>query len=75
MLDVLGIFLSGVMVLFIIIRAVQLDRTLPWFGEAQPEPGETAAPSGRSPQRTIMARAAQPWTALKRPVRPRRVRR
>ncbi len=31
MLDIAGILFSSVMVLFVVVRAVQLDRTLPWF--------------------------------------------
>jgi hypothetical protein len=43
MLDVLGILVSGVMMLFVILRAVQLDRSQPWFETPPPEPAEAAA--------------------------------
>ncbi len=31
MLDIAGILFSSVMILFVIVRAVQLDRNQPWF--------------------------------------------
>jgi hypothetical protein len=31
MLDVAGIMFSSVMILFVVIRAVRLDRVRPWF--------------------------------------------
>ena len=31
MLDLVGIVFSSVMIFLVIFRAVQLDRTLPWF--------------------------------------------
>jgi len=51
-LDVLGIFVSGVMMLYIIIRAVQLDATRPWFEPLQPDADEPAASCrpGRAPR-------------------------
>lgn len=44
MLDVLGILISGLAMLFVIFRAVQLDHTRPWF-EAAPalDPAKAAA--------------------------------
>jgi hypothetical protein len=52
-LDVLGIFVSGVMMMFVIIRAVQLDRARPWFEAPAAETAPDAAESrpGRSPMR------------------------
>jgi hypothetical protein len=49
MLDTFGILFSSVMVLAIIIRAVRLDRTQPWF--AQPKPPEKPEPPNTRPWR------------------------
>ena len=47
MLDLAGIMFSSVMILFVIVRAVQLDLTQPWFqtiarkgdaGKSKPRP-------------------------------------
>ena len=45
-LDLIGIAFSGVMILFVLYRAVMLDRSQPWF-EAAPEPAPVpeAAPT------------------------------
>ena len=45
MLDVFGIFVSGIMMMFVIIRAVQLDRTRPWFETPTVETAPKAADS------------------------------
>jgi hypothetical protein len=54
-LDLIGIAFSGVMILYVLYRAMMLDRTRPWF-EAAPEPAATpeAAPTrpGRRPPRS-----------------------
>ena len=46
MLDFIGIAFSGGMILFVLYRAMVLDRSQPWF-EAPPEPAPTpeAAPT------------------------------
>jgi hypothetical protein len=31
MLDLFGILFSSLLILFVVVRAVQLDRMLPWF--------------------------------------------
>jgi hypothetical protein len=55
MLDLIGIAFSGVMILYVLYRAMMLDRSEPWF-EAPPEP--TPAPEalptlpGRPPARS-----------------------
>jgi hypothetical protein len=33
MLDILGILISSGLILFIVLRAVRLDRQIPWFGD------------------------------------------
>jgi hypothetical protein len=58
MLDLVGITFSGVVMLVIILRAIQLDRTLPWFepvksrtnppGDTNPGPRQ-AEPAGGKP--------------------------
>jgi hypothetical protein len=54
-LDLIGIAFSGVMILFVVYRAMMLDRSQPWF-EAPPEPAPApeAAPTlpGRRPPRS-----------------------
>jgi hypothetical protein len=37
MLDLMGILVSSIMMLIVIVRAVQLDNTTPWF-ERPPDP-------------------------------------
>jgi hypothetical protein len=39
MLDVAGILFSCIMMLMVIVRAVQLDRTQPWFQAVKPLEG------------------------------------
>jgi hypothetical protein len=41
MLDILGIVASSLLMMFIVIRALRLDRQLPWFGSGNGE-GRTA---------------------------------
>jgi hypothetical protein len=36
MLDLLGILFSSIMMVLVILRAIQLDRTQPWFRPAEP---------------------------------------
>jgi hypothetical protein len=43
MLDLLGIMFSSVMMLMVIIRAVQLDRSQPWFQKVKREDAPAAA--------------------------------
>ena len=50
MLDLFGIMFSSLMMVVVIVRAVQLDRTLPWFEISSPkrphrQPGFNARPS------------------------------
>ncbi|HXT78925.1 MAG TPA: hypothetical protein VN702_05110 [Acetobacteraceae bacterium] len=55
MLDLMGIMFSSVIMLFVIVRAVQLDSTQPWFqtiarnkGPAGDDAGGTASGDGRT---------------------------
>jgi hypothetical protein len=57
MLDLLGIVVSSVMIMFIMIRAVQLDRTLPWFVPVKPPAEKPEAGSERTPPRQVWSRA------------------
>jgi|SoimicMinimDraft_14_1059742.scaffolds.fasta_scaffold216000_1 hypothetical protein len=55
MLDMIGIAFSGVMIAFVLYRAMLLDRTQPWFEAApDPAPAPEAAPivPGRRPPRS-----------------------
>lgn len=45
MLDLFGIMFSSVMMLIVIIRAVQLDRTKPWFQAVKRK--EAPTPAGK----------------------------
>jgi hypothetical protein len=69
-LDLVGIVFSSVMMVYVIFRAVQLDRTRPWFETAAPDhvPGQEAAAAKpvRSRKRRTTGRTG--WV---RPVRPR----
>ena len=47
MLDLTGILFSSVMMLIVIVRAVQLDRTQPWFQKVQ----ASGNAFGRKPRR------------------------
>ncbi len=51
MLDLTGIMFSSVMMLIVIVRAMQLDRTQPWFQKIkrQEVPVPVATPSWRRP--------------------------
>jgi len=59
--DLVGIAFSGVMILFIIFRALRLDGSRPWF-EAPPPPGTAPTPEalpaqpGRRPARPLGSR-------------------
>jgi hypothetical protein len=63
-LDLVGIVFSSVMMLYVIFRAVQLDRTRPWFEapapEQSPEQAAAAKPvrirTRRTPERTGWSR-------------------
>ena len=55
MLDLMGIMFSSVIMLFVIVRAVQLDSTQPWFqtiarnkGPAGDDAGGTDSGDGRT---------------------------
>jgi hypothetical protein len=68
-LDLVGIVFSSVMMVFVIFRAVQFDRTRPWFETAapdQPPAQEAAAKPVRGRKRRAPGRTA--WV---RPVRSR----
>ena len=41
MLDLAGIIVSSLMMLFVVFRAVQLDAVLPWFGGPKSESGSS----------------------------------
>ncbi|HEY1934181.1 MAG TPA: hypothetical protein VGG99_19410 [Acetobacteraceae bacterium] len=56
MLDLVGIVVSGVMILFVVFRAVQLDRTLPWFVTIKPPADRPDATSSRTPPRQVWSR-------------------
>jgi hypothetical protein len=49
MLDVTGILFSSLMMLFVVVRAVRLDRTQPWFQTLSAKAGKEApvAPARR----------------------------
>lgn len=49
MLDLLGIIVSTVAILFVMFRAVQLDSKLPWFAQVKPSGNPTDDKSGRTP--------------------------
>jgi hypothetical protein len=49
MLDLTGIMFSSVMMLMVIVRALQLDRTQPWFQRVKRK--DTPAKAERSPWR------------------------
>ena len=59
-LDLLGIVFSTAMIIFVVFRAVQLDRTRPWFEAAQPEPEQATVQPGRSPAPPV------PWRGTRR---------
>ena len=46
MLDLAGIMLSSMIMLLVIIRAVQLDGTQPWFQTTVRKKGQTAPEAG-----------------------------
>jgi hypothetical protein len=60
-LDLVGIVFSGVMIMFVIFRALQLDASRPWF-EPPPPPGPAPAAEavpakpGRGPVRPVRSR-------------------
>jgi hypothetical protein len=66
-LDVLGILFSGVMMLIVIFRAVQLDRTQPWFAAAPPDPEPAPAKPDRSATRFAPPRSAPERPAAEEP--------
>ena len=43
MLDLTGIMFSSIMMLIVIVRAVQLDRAMPWFKRASALPPKPAS--------------------------------
>ena len=47
MLDLFGIMFSSVLMLFVIVRAVQLDRTMPWFQTVKRREPEAKAGSAK----------------------------
>jgi hypothetical protein len=50
MLDLAGILFSSCLMLFVIVRAVQLDRVMPWFQTITRKPGtgDTGKAAGSS---------------------------
>jgi hypothetical protein len=57
-LDLLGIVFSGVMMLYVVIQAVQLDASRPWFETATPDhaPEATAGRRQRRATRPVHPR-------------------
>ena len=51
MLDLAGITISGIIMMLIIVRAAQLDRSLPWFQKIERK-AASAGPSGDRGGRT-----------------------
>jgi hypothetical protein len=51
MLDLTGIVFSALMMLFVVFRAVQLDRSIPWFDKSAPEPTATPEAQKETPSR------------------------
>jgi len=55
LLDLAGILFSSIMLLIVITRAVQLDRTRPWFAALSTQDaarrGSEATPSAKKPRR------------------------
>jgi len=47
MLDMLGILVSGIALVYICIRAAILDRTIPWFEDPQTAPVKDQETNGR----------------------------
>jgi hypothetical protein len=45
MLDLIGIAFSGVMILYVLYRAVMLDRSQPWFGATGRRPARSRGSS------------------------------
>lgn len=66
MLDIAGIVFSGVMILFIAFRALQLDSSRPWFEALPPEEAPASEATPAQPKRR-----ASIWPARVRPVRSR----
>jgi hypothetical protein len=58
MLDLLGIMVSSIMMVIVIARAAQLDRTTPWF-ETPADPN--APKSGIAKVRERAARSIPAW--------------
>ncbi len=48
MLDLLGILFSSIIMMLVIVRAVQLDRTQPWFQAIRRRSPDARTPSQRS---------------------------
>jgi hypothetical protein len=49
MLDLIGILFSSVMMLFVIVRALQLDRVQPWFQTVRRQ--QVSTPAAEAPWR------------------------
>lgn len=47
MLDLFGILFSSIIMMLVIVRAVQLDKTQPWFQAVRRRPAETTRPGHR----------------------------
>ena len=52
MLDLFGILFSSTIMMLVILRAVQLDRTQPWFQTIKRRPPEPKQPSKLPRRRT-----------------------
>jgi hypothetical protein len=48
MIDTAAILFSTLACLFVIFRAIQLDKTLPWYGPPKPPAAEQEAPTRKA---------------------------
>ncbi|MDQ2803230.1 MAG: hypothetical protein M3Y41_11280 [Pseudomonadota bacterium] len=59
MIDNLTILSTTLAILFVVVRALRLDRTMPWFqARSEPDPKPAAEPRDRRRQ---VAPAPPPW--------------
>lgn len=60
MLDLTGILFSSLMMLFVIVQAVRLDATRPWFD------GPPTAPADKPAAPAMNGRVVVPWRERRR---------
>ena len=58
MLDVFGILVSGIAILYVVFRALQFDGSRPWFETSAPETNRDAAEAPAPPGRRAARRSA-----------------